>query len=216
MEVCSKDKLMQDIRIALDENMSSEALAALPDVDTLSHDDIIASKIEDAALAVVMAAPVEKLSDVSESLTGTLSISAGERHIGTMQLPTNFVRLVRFKLSSWSHAIFKALQPSTSLYEQAHSEFNVFGTKERPVVFLVPETSGMKLECFCASSIHDTLDGCLYVRRPKMVDSNISIGEHLYRPTVYYAAYLTALEIKDADAAAALQATAKEMLGVEQ
>lgn len=224
MGYVDKEVLKREVRIALDENMASDALLAEIDIDTLKLNEIIESKLGDAALAVVMAAPAEKLGDVSKPLTGTIDISDGDRHIVTMQLPSNFVRMVRFKMDSWPRPVYLALPPATPLYDQAHSGFNVFGTKERPAVFLVPKAGGMYLEAFCAGSTRDSLDGCLYAERPKEEeytdDSNNThtgyfIGEHLLRPTIYYAAYLTALDVKDADAATALLATAKELLGIQ-
>ena len=158
------------VRVCLDQNMSSEALAALEDVDTLSLDEIIDSKAEDAALTVVRIAPIDKLGDVAQSLEGALSIAGGEPHKGVIQLPLDFERLVRFKMSSWQYAVFTALPPLPPLYIEANSEFGVCGTKDRPLVFLVPSTENGKdlcLEIFSAKNTDDVLDGCLYIARPK-------------------------------------------------
>lgn len=158
------------VRVCLDQNMSSEALAALEDVDTLSLDEIIDSKAEDAALTVVRIAPIDKLGDVAQSLEGALSISGEEPHKGVIQLPVDFERLVRFKMSSWQYAVFAALPPLPPLYAEANSEFGVCGTKDRPLVFLVPSTENGKdlcLEIFSAKNTDDVLDRCLYVARPK-------------------------------------------------
>jgi len=158
------------VRVCLDQNMSSEALAALEDVDTLSLDEIIDSKAEDAALTVVRLAPIDKLGDVAQSLEGALSIAGVEPHKGVIQLPLDFERLVRFKMSSWQYAVFTALPPLPPLYIEANSEFGVCGTKDRPLVFLVPSTENGKdlcLEIFSAKNTDDVLDRCLYVARPK-------------------------------------------------
>ena len=219
--------IKRDVRICLDENPSSTAL--LGNVDTLKLEEIIDSKIEDAALAVINAAPFEKLGDISESLVGEIEIQPKAPYIGKMVMPSGFARLVRFKMKSWKRAVYGAQPTLSPLYEQAYSGYNVRGTKERPLVFLVPVGTaeefgtGLQLEFFCAGSATDTLDGCLYVKKPTKIPLDLDgsdpastwemeLGDKLYRPTVYYAAYLTALDVRDTQAAEALMAVVKELL----
>lgn len=211
----------RQVRVCLDENMSSGVLQYLEDVDTLSLDDIIDSKVEDAALSVVRSAPISKLGDILKSLDGVPDIAQTAPYKGVMRLPIDFERLVRFKMRGWPLALYGAQPPLSPYYEQANSEFSVFGTKDRPVVFLVPSAdnaSGLCAEIFCASSQNDVLDGCTYVAKPKKEETTateswkIFLGENLVRPTVYYAAYLTALAVKDDSAADKLLATATSLI----
>ena len=51
------DKIMQDVRICLDQNMTSDALLKSGDIDTLSLNDIIRSKILEAVQRVHRDAP---------------------------------------------------------------------------------------------------------------------------------------------------------------
>ena len=51
------DELVKEIKVALDENVTSEALIELGDTDTLSLDEIIRSKIEPAAKTIEANAP---------------------------------------------------------------------------------------------------------------------------------------------------------------
>ena len=51
------EKIKQEVRVALDQNMSSDALLSISDIDTLSLEQIIESKIEDAAKIVTRDAP---------------------------------------------------------------------------------------------------------------------------------------------------------------
>ena len=53
--------MKREIRIALDQNKSSEPLRDLGDIDTLSFDDIVGSKIADAAKIVILHAPIHLL-----------------------------------------------------------------------------------------------------------------------------------------------------------
>ena len=223
--VVRESEFKREVRICIDQNMSSQKLAALEDVDTLSLEDIIEDKVYDAALSVVRNAPLRMLGDLAKSLTGELKISSCRPHKGTMNLPTDFERIVRFKMKSWHYPVFETLPPFTYLYSQANSGFNVFGTKDRPVLFIVPSTdegSNLRLEIYCAGGKNDELDECLYVEKPYIhhfLDGDVStwdilLGNDLYRPTIYYTAYLVALAIKDDNAAEKLLAIAKDLLGI--
>ena len=215
----------REVRICIDQNMSSTALSALGDVDTLSLEEIITDKVADAALSVVRNAPLRMLSDLAKPLTEELKISSFRPHKGTMNLPTDFERIVRFKMKSWHYPVCETLPPFTYLYSQANSGFNVFGTKDRPVLFIVPSTdegSNLRLEIYCAGHKNDELDECLYVAKPQMhryndgggIEWDILLGDELKRPTIYYTAYLVALAIKDDNAAEKLLAIAKDLLGI--
>ena len=51
------DRIMEDVRVCLDQNMDSGALIESGDIDTLSLDEIIRSKIVEAVQRVHTAAP---------------------------------------------------------------------------------------------------------------------------------------------------------------
>lgn len=57
MTVYQLDDIAKDVRIALDQNMASDTLAAIGDVDTLALNDIIKSKIVEAVKRVHSSAP---------------------------------------------------------------------------------------------------------------------------------------------------------------
>ena len=57
MKVYLLDEIAKDVRIAIDQNMQSETLVDFGDVDTLSLNDIIKSKIVDAVKRIHSTAP---------------------------------------------------------------------------------------------------------------------------------------------------------------
>ena len=57
MAVYQKNKIQEDVRTALDQNMNSDTLKIIGDVDTLALDDIITSKILEAVKRVHSSAP---------------------------------------------------------------------------------------------------------------------------------------------------------------
>lgn len=54
-------QIARDVRIAIDQNMTSEQLIATDDIETLSLEEIIRSKIVEAVRRVETAAPVQFL-----------------------------------------------------------------------------------------------------------------------------------------------------------
>lgn len=213
MQSYQVSQLKEKIRVALDENMSSTALAELGDIDTLSLDELIESKIEDAARIVVQEAPLSLLSDMTTPYT-TMSVSATAPYKATVDLPDDFLRLASIKLRSWPYAVYEVLPSDAPLYIQAHSPYGVVGTKDRPLVFMSVGANAKKtLELFSASGSSDTLS-CLYIKQPKIADNAIQLGTQIVRPVVYYAASLVALAIKDKEAADNQLQVCKELLGI--
>lgn len=220
--------IVEEIRIVLDQNMNSSPLTDLGDVDTLSLDELIKSKIIDAAAAVLKAAPVPLLSDVASALTGTLTIAESVPHKATLSLPSDFLRLLRFKLASWQYPVHEALLASSREYINANSPYNVRGTKDRPLVFLLPggivnSQPVQKIEAYSAVGVGDALDNCLYVKYPSTDtphdaaepgNEQISLGSQLKRPTVYYAASLVAMSTGSKEAAERLLAICNESLKI--
>lgn len=212
---CTVANIKRDIRIALDQNMSSTALATLGDVDTLSLDDIIESKIEDAAEAVLLKAPLLLIGDVSTSITGTITRNTrGNRIVAKQALQAEFLRLVSYKLPSWSYAVHDVLPSSSPLYLQVQSPYGVCGTTDRPLIFIVPGASaGQKsLEIYSPVNTTENPDISLCVTKPAISSGNIALASMLVRPTVYYAAYLVALTIQDKDAAERLLGVCMSLL----
>ena len=235
MENVSVATLKQQIRVALDENHVSTELANLQDTDTLTLDELIESKIEDAADAVIRSAPIDMLSDIGELLSGDISTSVTAPYVVTMFLPSDFLRLIRFKLSAWKYAVHEVATPTQETLAKLYSPYGVCGTVDRPVVLISPHResttvqgvtstrSGLKLEAFSGNESSNTLDNCLYAKKPTITTTtqnnttiqNIQLGDRLKRPTVYYAAFLVASVVGEEKAAEKLFAVCKEMLNLE-
>jgi len=179
--------LMAEIRIALDQNMSSTALADLADIDTLSLDELIESKIASAARIVEERAP-------RELLDGGVRFNTpdGQLH-GRIALPSDFLRLLTFKMSSWRRAVTMAISEDSPLYMQQFSAYpGVRGSALKPVVAIVQDADGLVLEYFPHVS-SDSVERAQYVPIPVINGGFIDICEKLKPAVVYYAAYLVAL-----------------------
>lgn len=219
MEYQIKD-IIREIRIALDQNMSSAALVALGDVDTLSIEDLVNSKIEDAARAVVMSAPLAFLGTgkaFGDTVGWDMQAGYGSGHI---VLPDDFLRLIVFQMSDWSMPVTLAIDATSPLYSRQRSRYaGVRGNPQRPVVAIVSQPIGKVLEFFsCEQGEHVYIRMARYAPLPKRytIDDEdvIDLPEKLLRPVVYYAAYLVSLSTQQAEQAAKFLGVCQELLGV--
>lgn len=213
-------ELVKEIRVALDMNNSSSALSALGDVDTLTVDEVIESKIEDAARCVVQSAPVNLLGNgkaFGDTIGWDMEVGRGSGHT---VLPNDFLRLIVFQMSDWTMPVTDAISVDSPAYAMQRSKWaGVRGTPERPVVAIVSEPIGLVLEFYsCTQGEHAYVKMARYAPIPKIeeVDGEqvIRLSEHLYRAVVYYGAYLTSITLNDTDKAKSLLSVCNEILGI--
>ncbi len=210
-------ELKQAIRIALDQNMVSTQLVATDDIDTLSLEEIIESKIVDAARIVLRDAPAHLLDGgtvfpaASQVITWDSQAGYGP---GSVVLPSDFLRLVCFKMSDWDHPVFVPIYEDDPLYAVQRSRFGgVRGNPQKPVVAIVMRSGALKLEFYsCAADSNASVAEAAYIKMPAIASDQISICEKLKPAVVYYAAYLTALAVGEADKASALLQTANTLM----
>jgi hypothetical protein len=198
--------LVREIRIALDENMTSGTLSALGDIDTLSLSEIIESKIEDAARIVETNAPLYML-DGGQTFLSTACVTWESAHgygMGSIVLPDDFMRLISFQMSDWDYPVAVAITEDSPLYIQQRSRFaGIRGCPQRPVVAIVSHPSGQMLEFYsCTGGSSVEVKRARYLPIPHIQNGKIDLCEKLERAVVYYAAYLVALAIGSESAAA--------------
>lgn len=205
--------IIAEAKVALDENVDSSALSGLGDVDTLKLDEIIESKVVDAARIIESNAPAHLLDSgraFGESIgwDGQPGYGAGYIH-----LPDDFMRLVCYQMSDWDYAVILAITEDSPQYQLQRSRFGgVRGNPQKPVVAITSQPIGLVLEFFsCYSGENAFIKKARYIPMPRIRNGKIELCEKLRRAVVYYTAYLAALSLGDGDAAAALLATAREL-----
>lgn len=207
--------LKTEIRIALDHNESSQPLSALGDIDTLTLEDIIGSKIADAARIVEASAP-RSLLDSGKAFGDSIGWD-GEAGYGSghIHLPDDFLRLVTFQMSDWSYAITEAITDDSEAYAMQRSRYaGIKGSPQKPVVAIVQQPIGLVLEFYSSYSGDNAyVKKARYIPIPRIVDGKIDICEKLRSAVVYYAAYMTALSIGEGDLAAAMLKQVKDIIG---
>ena len=192
------EKIMQDVRVCIDQNMSSEALAELQDVDTLSLDEIIKSKILEAFQRVHLEAPP----------------NLRELESGWVLLPKDFMRLVVFEMDDWEQAVYTAISTDDPDYEKQRSRFKgIRGTPQKPVCALAIRPEGRVLEFYSCKSDEAQVSRAMYLPYPTIdEDGGVDISERCYTAVVYTAAGLTLITCGETERATVLTDMAKTYL----
>lgn len=205
------DKIMQDVRICLDQNMTSEALVESGDIDTLALDDIIKSKIVEAVQRVHSDAP-NYLLEGGHNFGD--AVYWKEMESGWVLLPEDFLRLVVFEMDDWEQAVYTAISTDDPDYEKQRSRFKgIRGTPQRPVCAIAIRPEGRVLEFYSCKSEDAQVSRAMYLRYPTIDDNGgIDISERCYMAVVYTAAALTLISCGENEKANAFNELAKTFL----
>ncbi len=189
---------MQDVRICIDQNMMSDALLESGDIDTLSLDEIIKSKILEAVQRVHMSAPNYLLE--SGHNFGD-AVYWRELESGWVLLPPDFMRLVVFEMDDWERAVYQAISTDDEEYEKQRSRVKgIRGTSQRPVCAIAIRPEGRVLEFYSCKSTDAKVSRAIYIPYPKVdEDGGVDISERCYDAVVYTAAGLTLVTCGEVD-----------------
>ena len=192
------DKILQDVRICIDQNMMSDALLESGDIDTLSLDEIIKSKILEAVQRVHMSAPNYLLE--SGHNFGD-AVYWRELESGWVLLPPDFMRLVVFEMDDWERAVYQAISTDDEEYEKQRSRVKgIRGTSQRPVCAIAIRPEGRVLEFYSCKSTDAKVSRAIYIPYPKVdEDGGVDISERCYDAVVYTAAGLTLVTCGEVD-----------------
>jgi hypothetical protein len=207
--------IIRDVRVAIDNNDTSLQMPNnLIDIDTLTLEQIIESKVADAARVVESTAPFYLLDSgkaFGDSIGWDGEAGYGSGHI---HLPDDFLRLVTFQMSDWSYPVSEAITEEDEEYAMQRSRYaGIKGSPQKPVVAVVQQPIGLVLEFYsCYSGENAYIKRARYIPIPRVIDGGIDLCEKLRPAIVYYTAYMVALSIKDGDLATAMLNQSKELM----
>ena len=220
--------LIADVKVALDENVSSEELASLHDLDTLTIDEIIRSKVEDAARLVHLYADHSLLNEgmLNTATPATKTVGGWKRFIFT--LPDDFLRLVTANVTGWDYPVTEAIDESHPNYAQQFSSYGgIHGNPQHPVACIVRSGNQIgdsfgkrQLVLFSVpSSALNASPEYSYIPRPEIHTNDndvevITLCPRLMRAVVCRTASLAAMTLAMGDAAAALLAMSNTLAGI--
>lgn len=200
----------QDVRIAIDENKTSEQLISDEDIDTLSLNEVIRSKIEEAVRRVETSAPVYLLEEGHEFGEAVYWEDNGS---GWVLLPDDFMRLIAFRMSDWERTCYNAISVDDPLYDLQSSRYKgIRGNVQKPVCAVVNRAEGKVLEFFSSNSEDAYVKRATYIPYPKIDDEDgIDISERCYTAVVYTTAALVLTAYGASEQAAAMNTLAKSI-----
>lgn len=215
-------KIKQDVRVCIDQNVSSAPLVNDDDMDMLTLQDVIGSKILEAVELVHKAAPYWMLelghnfshNDGDDDSRRTIYWKGVDDTCGYLLLPDDFMRLVVFEMSDWERPVYEAISTDGPMYRRQHSRVKALrGTAQRPVVALGVKPEGKTLEFWSCKSRNATVTRAVYIPFP-VVDANngVDISERCYEAVVYMCAGLTMMSCGEGERAKNLMDLAKTLL----
>lgn len=205
------EEVMRDVRVCIDQNMTSEQLVLTEDADTLALDDIVRSKILDAVTRVHKTAPAYML---EEGHTFGDAVYWGDKESGWVLLPDDFMRLIVFEMSDWSRSVYVAISADDPKYALQRQRIKALrGTCQKPVCAIVARPEGKALEFYSCKSEDAYVRKALYLPYPR-VDAygGIDISERCYMSIIYAAAALVLVTVGEGEKAATLNEISKSRL----
>lgn len=219
--------IIKRVRNVIDMNMVDTALANDMQMDTLSLDDIIRESIVPAAQLMELNAPIEMLGEgVDAPRTCTVlteeSITSSDTYKVCHGLaPTDFMRLVAFRMSDWLRSVNVPIAMFSPQYAIQRSRVQaVRGCPERPVLAIGVTSATADVsprfswEAY-SSKAGAAVDTFSYIPQPSIDKGKISLCPLLVNAIVYATAYLTAVACGDVNKASIFLSTAKTLAGVE-
>lgn len=204
-------EIAREVRIAIDQNMTSDQLIATGDIETLSLEEIIRSKIVEAVRRVEISAPVQFLEeghDFADAVYWT------DLESGWILLPDDFMRLIAFRMSDWERTVYAAISVDDPLYQKQSSRYKgIRGNVQKPVCAIVNRAEGKALEFYSCNSEEAYVSRASYLPYPHVdEDDGIDISEKCYTSVIYTVAALVLTTYGEADKASALTELAKSIL----
>lgn len=211
MKIYPIDNITKDVRIVLDENPLSVQLESVGDVDTLSLNEIIISKICDGVKIIHSNAPAYLL-DGGYNFGD--SVYWNSDYSGWVLLPEDFMRFVVFEMDDWAHAVYSCRLYDDERYLRQSSRFRgIRGNAQRPECYICIRPEGRVLEFYSCKSNSAHVSHAVYLPYPQIDSSGgVEICERCYSAVVYTIASLVLSTIGESERVQQLSETAKMLL----
>lgn len=216
-------EIVSRVRSAIDELMKNDSDFLMESEDEKNLTKVIIDKIGYALQYVIENAPQEKLdSNVFETLTTEelqgFSVDSTTL-IAKLKLPTDLLRIIEARLSSWYH--FPKPLPDTSQVALMQQDEYARGSWDRPVNILTYIGSDRYLEMYCAKTSADTLN-FTFIRKPEVeqydeddMEEEVGVPTLLESSLIYQIAGMVMTAFSD-DIAATLFAIAQKYLETDE
>lgn len=212
-------EIVTRVRSAIDELMENDSQFLSNSTDEANLTRVIVDKIGYALQHIIENAPLDRLgSDMLETLSQTEltnRFSLGNDLVGKLKLPTDLLRIIEARLSSWSH--FPIPESDASQVYLMQQDTYAKGSWDRPVNIFTYSGTDRVLEMYCAKTVNDTLK-FVFIRKPSLTNvdidhmsTNVSVPLQLQASLIYQVAGLSMVAFRE-DVAASLFALADRYL----
>ena len=216
-------EIVTRVRAAIDELMANDSDFLRESTDEANLTSVIIDKIGYALQHIMENAPLDKLDDdafeefTPSELASRFRIDTDL--VGHVKLPTDILRIIEARLSSWSH--FPIPEKDTSQIYLMQQDQYARGSWDRPVNILTYNGKDRMLEMYCAKTANDTLN-FVFIRKPDLsdvdlsdTDTDVSVPSSLQASLIYQIAGLSMVAFRE-DVAASLFAIAARYLDPEK
>lgn len=159
-------ELLNIVKSKIDEISSSDELLVPVGIeDNKPYDTIIETLLDESAIEVLLKAPFYRLT-ISNSTS--LEIVKKDSNTGIIILPTDFLRLLSFRMTEWERSV---TQPAIKGDDISNMQSNKFirGGQAKPIGVLTRTDKGLALEYYSVKVDH-TLAEFFYVKKQKAED----------------------------------------------
>jgi len=216
-------EIVTRVRAAIDELMENDSEFLRQSTDEMNLTRVIIDKIGYALQHIMENAPLDKLDDdVFDELTPTelqSQFNITSDLVGVLKLPTDLLRIIEARLSSWSQ--FPVPESDRSQVYLMQQDTYARGSWDRPVNILTYHGKEKTLEMYCAKTQADTLN-FVFIRKPDVnaydaehLEAEVDVPASLEASLIYQVAGLSMIAFRE-DIAASLFAIAARYLDPEQ
>lgn len=221
------DIIKSDVLILLDEYNASDTLLDDEDLYANTLNDMINERIVDAVKQVIARAPLDvfqhddctSFAQVKNAqgylVNRTITWDASDNYlgVGSVSLPDDFFRLIKFKMSDWKRPVFVAISEADEDYAIQRSPYKgVRGNTENPVCAIVIDVQSKRLEFFSCKDKKGAISSALYIPYPSIVDNKIDIPERCYESVIYTIGAMVCFALKQQELGTVLNELSKSSM----
>lgn len=164
----TRAQLIQSIKVKIDELVPENELTIVTSanlsINTISES--IDSFLNESAIELLKIAPLHLC-----PLTANTESIAVSNNIGTIRMPSNYIRFGSVKFNVWGKKVVDFIHVGSPAYNIQNNTYSMAGYK-KPVVALGKDSSGYYIECYSVKSSADGVNReILYVGKPISAES---------------------------------------------
>ena len=209
MKTYSIDQIIDSVRKKYEEIDANES-GMYGTTDDANFNAVVKSCIADAYRLVILSAESSMLEGKQ---LANAKLTVDENLVGHVSLPSDFLRGVTVRLSSWQSSPSDIITEDTPQYRMQSDPY-ACGTSQMPVAALVHTASGREMELYKAKASTDTIKSFVYIPLWQEGSASVEIPEQLANAFIYYVAALSATSLRE-DVANDFFKVARSLLGLE-